>query len=157
MKSNCRDLGQVDRLDAEERRDIKNCLAKDRFPLSPNPFNQFICDIENLLAHYQSVEPDGSFRETHNALRRLWILSHHHSLLKQSPDSDEKIAVIRELIEKLPKKAAHYIDRRVAKVASSLFPNGPATTHFRDWARTANRTDLILEPDLKLVDRPRRA
>jgi hypothetical protein len=100
-------------LDADQRRDIKNSV--NGFPLRRVRFDQFIHDIEDSLTHYQRAESEGSFREAHDALRELWNLSHDKVLLKQSPEADAQGEVIRKLIEKLPKKAAQYIDRRVAR------------------------------------------
>jgi hypothetical protein len=91
------------RLDEKQRQRVKKCLAKDRIRLPSERFEQLIRDIEASIADFLANTPGESFREAHDALRRMWDLSH---------EDDLSLGLLRRSIRALPTRAADYLNRR---------------------------------------------
>jgi hypothetical protein len=100
----------------------------------PDRIKRLISDIESSIAHFLSTAPEGTFRDAHDALRRLWELSH---------EDDPPVRVIRARIAALPKQAVEYVDRRAPIVVSRLFRDESPVTRFLEWAARANPSKLI--------------
>ncbi len=90
------------RLDDEQRRRVADCLTKDRLRLPSERFKQLIRDIEASIADFRASAHEGSFREAHDALRRIWELSH---------EDDPPVGLLRGLTRALPSRAAKYLNR----------------------------------------------
>jgi hypothetical protein len=118
------------RLDDERINQIKDCFVPEGCSLPPEQFVQFVSDIEASIAEYENAESDGSSREVKKALARLWGLAQ---------EDDPPIGQIRAAIEKLPKGALEFIERRLA--AGTFLTS---VTDFRQWARAADASDLVV-------------
>ena len=134
-----------DRLDAEQRARLQDCLTKAQVQLPPDQFDRFARDIETSIDYFLTAEPEGTFRAAHDALAALWKLAH---------DDDPPIGVLRARLRRLPRKAAEYIGRRARTVISRLFPGEStgvgvfdpperAVEGFLDWAATTNGSKLV--------------
>ena len=133
--SKCRDGHQSEyRLDDEKRARIRDCLAKACIALQQRSFEQLTRGIEVSIDQFCRVAPEGTFRESHDALRELWQLSH---------DDDPPVAVLRARIQALPSQAIEYVDRRASIVIARLFPTEAPVTRFLEWAGTADRAKLV--------------
>jgi hypothetical protein len=122
------------RLDDEQRAQVRDCLEKEGLLLPPDRFERLIRGIEASIIHFLATGPQETFREAHDALRELWELSR---------DDDPAIAVLRARIQGLPRKAVEHMDRRAPIVIAHLFPTEPPVTRFRQWAADADPAMLI--------------
>ena len=132
------------RLDDEQRAWVRICLARANVALSPGDMEWVVRSIERSIAKYRRAEPEGTFRDTHDALRALWRLSHR---------DDPPAGLLRARIAALPPQALVEIDRRapivIARLAGSpvilLLGALPRAGGFsyREWARTADARELI--------------
>jgi hypothetical protein len=127
--------GAAQRLDGEKCAVVWKCLAKKRAAPTQGRFDRFIRDIEAavdaLPRDAQSAKP---FRDAHEALRELWMLSHED-------DDHVQIGVLRRQIRSLPSGAVEYLDRRAPIVIPSLFPD-EQVSGFQDWAARAGGQKL---------------
>ena len=57
----------------EQRRQVANCVGKEGLRLPPDRFERLISDLEELIAEFLSSARGASFRDVHEALRRLWF------------------------------------------------------------------------------------
>jgi hypothetical protein len=135
-------------LDDEWHAFVRNCLKKERVVLETVRFNQFIREIKKSIAVLYATTPKRRprnarggrrrpFRDAHNALRELWILSHNDAL----PIEVLRIEVLRTL-QDLPRAAVEYLDRRAPNVIPRLFPDEQQVTRFHDWAARADGEKL---------------
>jgi hypothetical protein len=128
------------RLDDEQRAWVRDCLNKEALSLPPDRFERLIRGIEASIVHFLATGPQGAFREVHDALRELWELSH---------DDAPAIAVLRARIQRLPRRAVEYVDRRVPTVFAHLSRTEPLfrtelqVTRFQQWAANAKPKMLI--------------
>lgn len=122
------------RLDDEQEPRVRDCLSRDGLSLPPDRLTRLISDVETSILHFLTAAPEGTFRDAHDALRRLWELSH---------DDDPSVGLIRTRIAALPKQAIEYIDRRAPIVVSRLFRDEPPVTRFVQWASKADPSKLI--------------
>ncbi|MGA8587058.1 MAG: hypothetical protein WB715_25050 [Roseiarcus sp.] len=91
-----------DPLNEEQRSRVMDCLAREDLHLLSGPFDRLICDIEDSIADFRASARGGSFREAHDALRRLWELSQ---------EDDLPVGLLRARIQSLPKRAAEHLNR----------------------------------------------
>jgi integrase len=91
------------RLDDEQRRRVADCLGKDGLRLPSDRFQCFVRDVEASISDFLLSARGASFRDAHDALRRLWNLSHEDGA------SDEALS---KLVRALPRRAAEYLNRR---------------------------------------------
>jgi hypothetical protein len=92
-------------------------------------------DIEGSISQFLSVLPSATHRETHDALRSIWLLAH---------EDDPQIGLLRARIKRLPKSAIDYINRRAPRVIPKLFPGEPLQGGgFLAWSEKANGGKLI--------------
>ena len=117
-----------------EQRQVANCVGKEGLRLPPDRFERLISDLEESIAEFLSSARGASFRDVHEALRRLWFLSH---------EDDPPHEALRQLIQALPRRAAAYMDGRAPTVIARLFPSDPPVSRFQLWARTAERRKLV--------------
>jgi hypothetical protein len=128
------------RLTDEHRRRVADCLAKDDLSLPPDRFKVMIRDLEASIDAFLSTAHSTSFREAHDALRRLWQLC---------ADDDPPVWMVRRLIRTLPRKAVKDLDGRFPIVISALYLAGdrelefPGWADFLEWACTADPSLLI--------------
>jgi hypothetical protein len=122
------------RLDDEQRARARDCLSKEGIWLPADRFQRFTLEIENSITAHLAAEPEGTDRETDDALAELWSLSH---------ENDPPVGLLRARVKALPKRAANYIDRRFPVVFKSLFSTRALVTPFQEWAATADAQRLI--------------
>src|SRR6516164_301419 len=135
------------RFDAEARSRIHGCVVKARIKQSWRVAERLISYVEHSIARYRRAEaaPAGSFRSTHDALRKLWFFSHQE---------DPPVWKLRKLIAELPPRALEEIDRRAPVVIARLLgipmarlllctPYDSGFPRFREWARTADPAVLV--------------
>jgi hypothetical protein len=115
-------------LEDEQQQRIKDCLRKAGLNLSSDKLEVLTRGIEQSMDLFMPHSRTDTFREAHDQLAQLWELSH---------DDDPKTGVIRGRIERLPKRAVEYLERRSPQICRSLFPDDLRTQKFQDWARTA--------------------
>jgi hypothetical protein len=135
------------RLDEFGRTLVEDCLDKEGLSLRPACFSQFVRNIEASIAAFRAAAPEEAvragqgarrrkpFRDAHNALRKLWIMSH---------DDDPPIGELRGLIKRLPRAAVEYLDWRAPNVISRRLPHEPQVARFQDWAACADQENLII-------------
>jgi hypothetical protein len=141
------------KLDDEERKWLAGILKKAGIKAAPFAFDKFMYVSSSIQAFRASTSMRrGTHREAHDAIRKLFFKAHEDNC---APDE------IVELVDELPEQAVGYIDRRATLVIPKLFPGETADNGFRQWARTASRTELIVAAQVlssegaSLVDRSR--
>ena len=128
-------------LDDEQRRQVRDCLKRENFTLDSERFSRLVAAIEASMSAYQGETSDTTFRKDHDALRKLWELSHR--------EKDElQIGVIWKKIAALPGGAAQYVNHRAPNVLRRLFPDqfaldAAAFANFQVWARDADPECLV--------------
>jgi hypothetical protein len=122
------------RLEDEQRARVKDCLRKDGLSLPTDRLQQLIRSIEGSISNFLAVPPQEAFRNTHDALRDLWKLSH---------EDDPSVALLRARIQQLPREAVEYVDRRAPTVLSRLFSHDRPIVRFQEWAVSAGPELLI--------------
>jgi len=109
------------------------------------PFEKFIGRIEWSINHFRATKPQGTFREAHDWLRKIWLLSH---------EDDPSPALLRVRLKSLPSTALEQLGRRARDVLPRLFPGEamegdpfePSScfvTRFLTWAERAEGSDLV--------------
>jgi hypothetical protein len=121
-------------LDDDQRRRLRDCLAKDELNLRFDKFERLTHDIEASIALFFSVETADSFRKAHDILAELWGMAH---------DTDPQVGVLRGRIQRLSKQPLEYVERRWANVRLRLFPEVPRKQGFQDWALKADEEELL--------------
>lgn len=132
------------RLDDQQRERVRACLAQARASLI-EPFDEFVTRIEISIDHLRAAKPEGTFREAHDALREIWLLSH---------DDDPSPALLRAHVKSLPTEALEGVGRRATAVLPRLFPGqkfegdifeSPACliAKFLAWAARAKGSELV--------------
>ena len=123
---------------------MRDCLTKDGLSLVPDRFAKLIGAIEVSIAHFLSSEPEGRFRDVHDALRELWVLAH---------EDDPPIGQMKAQLARLPLAAREYIGRRAPNVMRRLGIglDGPAGEPlerafkcFLQWTKTA---EAVRQPE----------
>jgi hypothetical protein len=140
------------RLGGERRRRIRDCLRKEGIRLNPDADKVFVRNIEVSIdiCLKQKADYGVPHRKTHNALRKVWLLSR---------DDDVPVGQLRALLNSLPKSAAEYLDTRARQATPRLFD--PADDDFLTWVKDADRKRLtetirvIIGDGAKLVSRSR--
>jgi len=122
------------RLNDEERARVQDCLTKDGVSLPRDRFERLVHGLEGSIQHFLTAVPEGNFRDSHNALRDLWQLSHQN---------DPPVGVIRARIQSLPEKALERLELRWPRVMAALFPAKGPTPRFQTRAASADREMLI--------------
>ena len=138
------------RLDDEQRARVRDCLFKADLTLPGAAFERFVRDIEASISRFLTIVPSATLRQTHDALRAIWLLAH---------EDDPQVGVLRARINTLPKAALQYIDRRAARVIPRLFPRetfedgaalvwaepetGAKKRGFLAWAENADGDKLV--------------
>jgi hypothetical protein len=134
------------RLDDEQRARVRDCLSKEALSLPPDRLEQFIGGIEASISHFRATPPEGSFRDTHDALRALWTLVH---------EDDPPIGQLKARLARLPPEAREYIGRRAPTVMGRLgfdlgSPAGELPDHafdrFLQWTKTPEASQLPEPP-----------
>jgi hypothetical protein len=131
-------------LDDEQRARVRDCLTKECLSLTQVHFAGLVRGIESSIGHFLATEPQGSFRDAHDALRQLWEWSH---------DEDPPIGLLRVRLSDLPNEAREYIGGRAPRVISALLGEtiaaGPFESsertykRFLDWVRVADGSKLV--------------
>jgi hypothetical protein len=93
-----------------------------------------IGEIETSITAHLAAEPEGTDRDTDDALADLWSLSH---------ENDPPVGLLRGRIKALPRRAVDYIDRRFPMVFEGPFLTRAPATRFQEWAATADAQSLI--------------
>jgi hypothetical protein len=92
-------------------------------------------DIESSISRFSTIVPSPTLRETHDALRAVWLLA---------CESDPQVGVLRARINTLPKTALKYINRRAPRVIPRLFPGETFEDGvFLVWAERADGDKLV--------------
>jgi hypothetical protein len=99
-------------LDDEQREQVRDCLVKGEASLV-EPFDKFISRIESSINHFSTATSEGGFREAHDALREIWLLSRN---------DDPSPALLRARLKSLLPLALEYLARRARAVLPRLFP-----------------------------------
>ncbi len=120
------------RLDKEQRQHVRDCLSKDGVSLRLNQFSNFVSNIESSIDVFVVRAKKESFRDAHDALRKLWTMC---------AQDDPQIALIRKSIGNLPDKAVEYLDQRGLNVIPRLFPTEPLKV--QEWARKTDAKNLV--------------
>jgi hypothetical protein len=122
--------------DEERRARVVDCLRKDRVKLGSADENLLIRNIDHSIQTFltERGQSKATFRETHEALRVIWILAH---------EEDCPVGQLRAGISQLPQEAVDYMDRRARYVIPRRFPCQDVETGFLPWAAHASPEDLI--------------
>jgi hypothetical protein len=122
-------------LNEEQRECVRDCLRKANLPLPSAIFVSFLQDIQDSISRFVSLRPSTTFRETHNALRSVWLLAH---------EDDPPVGLLRARLKALPKRAIEYIERRFCRAVTQLFPGGDsADAGFLAWSKDADGIELV--------------
>lgn len=141
-------------LDDEQARRVEDCLRKGGIKLTRSDLSDLTRLVAAAMDNFRKEKDkiEGTFRETHNSLRDLWLLAH---------EDDPPVAQIRARIEQLPPLALAELDRLAPRVIARLFE--PWTPHlrrgvprkhpivedalpeggFREWAKHADGEKLV--------------
>lgn len=133
------------RLDDEQRKEVRDRLKKAGVGLV-EPFNDFIGRIESSIDHFRTTKPKGTFREAHDGLREIWLLSQ---------EDDPSPALLRVRLRSLPPLALEFLARRARAVFPRLFPGEelegdvfePPTcfvARFLGWVERADGAPLVI-------------
>jgi hypothetical protein len=123
------------RLDAEQRARVCDCLRKADLTLPGAVFERFVRDIEGSISRFFTLVPSPTLRETHDALRAVWLLA---------CEGDPQVGVLRARIKTLPKTALEYINGRAPRVIPRLFPGETLEDGaFLVWAERADGGKLV--------------
>jgi hypothetical protein len=114
-------------LDDEQRNLLKDCLRTARAGLI-EPFGQFVDRVEASIDAFRRADRDEIYRDAHDALRRLWQLSH---------DPDPGIGQLRSQVRRLSPRALRYVEDRARIVIPRLFPGDSLDTGFIGWVDRA--------------------
>jgi len=139
-------------LDCELRGRIKNCLGKEGIRLDPEADKVFARNVKFSIDNFLKQKADSSFphRQAHNALRKIWLLSH---------EEDVPVGQLRALVLSLPRPTAEYLNMRAHQFTSRLLDT--ADGDFLTWAKDADAKELIetirvlIGDGAKLVSRSR--
>jgi hypothetical protein len=139
-------------LDCELRSRIKDCLGKEGIRLHPEADKVFARNVKFSIDNFLKQKADSSFphRQAHNALRKIWLLSH---------EDDVPIGQLRALVLSLQKPTAEYLNVRAHQFTSRLLDT--AGGDFLNWAKDADAKVLIetlrllIGDGAKLVSRSR--
>jgi hypothetical protein len=145
------DLGTTGfRLDDEQCARVRDCLLKADLTLPGAAFERFVRNIEGSISRFLNIVPSATLRETHDALRAVWLLA---------GEDDPEVGVLRARINTLPETALQYINRRAPRVIPRLFPGEtfedvaflawaepethPKNPGFLAWAENADDDKLV--------------
>jgi hypothetical protein len=145
------DLGTTGfRLDDEQCARVRDCLLKADLTLPGAAFERFVRNIEGSISRFLNIVPSATLRETHDALRAVWLLA---------CEDDPEVGVLRARINTLPETALQYINRRAPRVIPRLFPGEtfedvaflawaepethPKNPGFLAWAENADDDKLV--------------
>ena len=103
------------RLDEEQRARVCDCLLQADLRLPEAALGRLVRDIESSISRFLTIAPSATPRETHDALRALWLLAH---------EDDSPVGMLRALVKTLPNTAVEYINRRAPRVIPRLFSRG---------------------------------
>ena len=100
------------RFDEEQLALVRSSLVKADVRLV-EPFGGFIARLESSINLFLTGTPEGTLRQSQDALRKIWLL-----LYRANPSS----AMLRACLGSLPPRALGYLDRR-ARRNISLAPS----------------------------------
>jgi hypothetical protein len=126
-------------LNDDQKLQIEDALATAGYCLPQQEFARLVSRIETSIAAYECTVGGSSPREAMNALERLWKLTQKYDREELTREHEPNIDDIRKAIETLPKGALEFIERRPS--AAVFLPSG---TDFRQWARSADASDLVV-------------
>jgi hypothetical protein len=141
------------RLDDERRWRIRDCLRKDGIRLDLEADKIYAQDVKFSIDNFlkQKAHSNPPHRKTHNALRKIWLLSHE--------EEDVPTGQLRALVLSLPRSTAELLNMRAHQFTPRLFDT--ADGDFLTWAKDANAKKLIetirvlIGDGAKLVSRSR--
>jgi hypothetical protein len=139
-------------LDCELRSRIKDCLGKEGIRLDREADKVVARNVKFSIENFLKQKADSSFshRQAHNALRKIWLLSH---------EEDVPVGQLRALVLSLPRPTAEYLNMRPHQFTSRLLDT--AGGDFLNWAKDAGAEELIetihvlIGDGAKLVSRSR--
>lgn len=128
-------------LDDEQKRQVRDSLKRESITLDSERLSRLVAAIEASMLAYRGETSVNTFRKDHDALRKLWELSHCEK-------GELQIGVIRKKIAALPRGAAQYVNHRAPNVLRRLFPDqfaldANAFANFQVWARDADPECLV--------------
>jgi hypothetical protein len=122
-------------LDDEQRARLRDCLGKAGITPPSREFDRFVRDVEDSISVYLTTKLSATLRENHDALRAVWRPAH---------EDDPPVGMLRARVNKLPKTALEYINRRALRVIPRLFPGETfENSAFLDWAEKAPGDKLV--------------
>src|SRR5215813_13502032 len=95
------------RLDEEQRKQVGDALRVAGVWLVETTFDDFIGQIESTIDHFLAIKPEGTFREAHDSLRKLWL---------RSNEKDPSPTLLRKGLKSLPPLALEFLGRRARRV-----------------------------------------
>jgi hypothetical protein len=140
------------KLDGEQRRWVRTCLAKAGIKLDRKNFRLLMSDIDAAMSLFAASVPKLTFRQQHDALRDLWLLANR---------PDPPIGLIRRRIAQLPAEVMSLIDARAWRIILALEQRNLCLSSrgekhwpmdleawrsaggFRKWSATADGRTLI--------------
>jgi len=123
------------RLDDEQRKWVHGCLKKADIPFGERfDLDGFVSRIEGTIDQFRRAVPRRIFREEHDALREIWLLTHK---------TDPNPARMRRLLSRLGRRARLALDCRAEIVIPRLFPGESVKGGFLAWAKQAENAKLV--------------